>query len=331
MSSTIHRTPKSSGKQSLFFNDLASPGTARRNGSGKAAAVSALRRENFATSDLPPPPMFTLEDRSDYSPESGIPYHPVVSPESSSNPRTPAQTPFKIFSTSLSKSSKPNSNLSPSSHALMGNQQLQNKQSTEGSSNRWSSGGRSDGGGDDKRKGPVQGVVHHQPWALITLPSPREVVRPEIQRNSLSVGNLDEEEWVTVYGFSPSDTNVILQEFEKCGVILRHVPGPRDANWIHILYQSRAYADKALNKNGMQINGSLIIGVKPVDPMQRQALSERPNNLGFVPSSRSSEVMAFKPSDRLQNGSRKSSESGGTMATSSKSMVSKIADLMFGV
>lgn len=37
--------------------------------------------------------------------------------------------------------------------------------------------------------------------------------------------------------FLPADTNLILREFEKCGVILKHVPGPRDANWMHILYQ----------------------------------------------------------------------------------------------
>lgn len=37
--------------------------------------------------------------------------------------------------------------------------------------------------------------------------------------------------------FPPSDTNLVFREFEKCGVILKHVPGPRDANWMHILYQ----------------------------------------------------------------------------------------------
>lgn len=39
------------------------------------------------------------------------------------------------------------------------------------------------------------------------------------------------------FRFSPADTNLVLREFEKCGVILKHVPGPRDANWMHILYQ----------------------------------------------------------------------------------------------
>ncbi|KVH92945.1 hypothetical protein Ccrd_004989 [Cynara cardunculus var. scolymus] len=288
MSSTIHRTPKSSIRQSLFFNDLASPGTARRNASGKftttsqAAAVSAVWRENFSTSDLPPPPMFTLEDRSHYSLKSGIPDYPVVSPEPSSNPRTPAQTPSKLFSTS-----------SPSHRSLI------QRGISNCRVNRVLSGEEGAiGGGDDKGEGPVQGAVHHQPWVMIT-----EVARPEIQRNSLPVGNLDEEEWVTVYGFSRFKFGVI---FVNCNILLT--------------IQSQAYAEKVLNKDGMQINGSLIIG----------ALSSRSNNLGFVLSSRSSEVIALS-SDRLRNGSRNARESGGTMATSAKSMVSKISDLMFVV
>lgn len=30
---------------------------------------------------------------------------------------------------------------------------------------------------------------------------------------------------------------MVLREFEKCGVISKHVHGPSNANWIHILYQ----------------------------------------------------------------------------------------------
>jgi nuclear pore complex protein Nup53 len=37
--------------------------------------------------------------------------------------------------------------------------------------------------------------------------------------------------------FLPGDTNLVLREFEKCGIVLKHVLGPRDANWMHILYQ----------------------------------------------------------------------------------------------
>uniref|UniRef100_A0A452ZKK7 RRM Nup35-type domain-containing protein n=1 Tax=Aegilops tauschii subsp. strangulata TaxID=200361 RepID=A0A452ZKK7_AEGTS len=53
-----------------------------------------------------------------------------------------------------------------------------------------------------------------------------------------SEGKADGEEWVTVFGFSLRDTNLVLREFEKCGVILRHHSGPREGNWIHILYQA---------------------------------------------------------------------------------------------
>lgn len=231
---------------------------------------------------------------------------------------------------------------------MFGNQQshtFQNQnhnQSPSGTSSWWSA-----GGGDDKGKGsgspsgsPVDGVVHRQPGALVILPPPREVARPELQRNSLPVGTIDEEEWVTVYGFSPADTNLVLREFEKCGVILKHVLGPRDSNWMHILYQSRFDAQKALSKNGMQLNGALIIGVKPVDPMQRQALTDRINNHGgFMPlppptTARTSETSAFKSSTRssyLQNGNANTSQSGGTMASPSKSLVYKVMDLMFGL
>ncbi|XP_052175637.1 nuclear pore complex protein NUP35 [Diospyros lotus] len=341
MSSTVQRTPKS-GRQSLLFHDLATPVSTRRGGGssaaaakftspGQAAAVSALWRENFSSSDLPPPPVFTLEDRSDFSPESGIPDFPV-SPEVKSDPRTPVTGSGREFSTPKSKSEV------STSYALIGGQ-LQRQQNLVSSLSWWSPGkSGASGEQEDKGKGsPVEGIV--QPGALITLPPPREVARPEIHSNSSPVGNLDEEEWVTVYGFSPGDTNLVLREFEKCGVILKHIPGPRDANWMHILYQNRSDANKALSKNGMQINGVLIVGVKPVDPAQRQVLNERMNNPGFMslppqPWSKSSESNPLRASSTpyyLQNGNTGARQSSGTIASPAKSVVSKIMDLMFGI
>lgn len=336
MSTTVHRNPKSGTRQSLFFHDLASPVSTRRGvgGSGKfttpgqAAAVSALWRENFATTDLPPPPVFTLEDRSDLSPESGFPDYPI-SPETKSDPRTPFQSSSgRGFSTP----SKGKGEAASTSY--------NNQQSPVGSLNWWSTPGKSGGGsgeGEEKGKGsPVEGVV--QPGALITVPQPREVARPEMQRNAVNVGSLDEEEWITAYGFSPGDTNLVLREFEKCGVVLKHVPGPRDANWMHILYQNRSDAQKALRKDGMQINGVLIVGVKPVDPSQRQFLTERLKNQGFMPIppplGKTPEPNTSRASPHphyLQNGSNTPRQSAGTIATPAKSVVSKIMDLMFGV
>ncbi|KAK6914847.1 RNA-recognition motif (RRM) Nup35-type domain [Dillenia turbinata] len=316
MSATVNRTaPKSGRAQSLFFQDLASPVSARRakfSSPGQAAAVSALWRENFASSDLPPPPVFTLEDRSDFSPESGIPDYPL-SPEIRSESRTPtAGSGRGEFSTLVVK----NKSEASTSNAVVGGQQ--NQQSPL-SSSWWSPGpGKASSDQEDKGKGsPVEGVV--QPGALITLPPPREVARPELQRNSFPAGNLDEEEWVTVYGFFPGDTNLVLREFEKCGLILKH---------------NRSDAQKALSKNGMQINGALIIGVKPIDPMQRQALNERINNPGFLtlppPSSRSSEQMpsgaTIRPNYLSNGGSVR--QSTGAIASPAKSVVSKIMDLI---
>ncbi|CAN4086857.1 unnamed protein product [Withania somnifera] len=334
--STAVRTPKT-GRQSLFFQDLATPISSRKsvskfNTPGQAAAVSALWRENFATSDLPPPPVFTLEDRSDVSPELGIPDY-ITSPEVKSDPRTPVQASGREFSTPKSKSQ------ASTSYALMSKQQ-QSQQSPLPSLTWWSpTKGNGSAEQDDKGKGsPVEGVIN--PGALITLHPPREVARPEIRKNSIPVGYLNEEEWVTVYGFSPIDTNSVLREFEKCGVILKHIPGPRDANWMHILYQNRADAQKALNKNGMPINGVLMIGVKPVDPAQRQALNDKLKKQGFIPlphapSSRSNDPTPFRTSSQpyyLQNGSNNSvKQSSGTVATPARSVVSKIVDLMFGV
>lgn len=102
-----------------------------------------------------------------------------------------------------------------------------------------------------------------------------------------------------------------------------------------LLVQNRFDAQKALSKNGMQINGVLIVGVKPLDPMQRQALSERVNNQGFMTlPPQPSELNTLKAPSRpyyLQNGSTNTRQSGGAIASPTKSLVSKIMDLMFGV
>lgn len=327
----MQRTPRS-GRQTLFVNDLATPVSSRRgkfSTPGQAAAVSALWRENFASSDLPPPPVFTLEDRSDFSSEMGILDY-AMSPETKSDPRSPIQNPSQEFSPLLKNISESNP-----SNPLSASQQNQ-----QGSlSLNWWSLGKSISNQEEQGKGsPVEGVV--QPGALITLPPQREVARPEMKKSSFPAGSLNEEEWVTVYGFSPTDANLILREFEKCGVILKHVPGPRNANWMHILYQNRADAHKALSKNGVPVNGVLIVGVKPVDPIQRQALNERANNQGFMPLpppsySLNSEQSLLNTGARpyyLQNGTTTNAvKQSGAIAFPEKSLVSKVMDLMFGV
>ncbi|RZC92276.1 hypothetical protein C5167_026909 [Papaver somniferum] len=101
--------------------------------------------------------------------------------------------------------------------------------------------------------------------------SPEEVV---VKAEALKdTEHLDEEEWVTVVGFSKKDIQLVLRKFEKYGEILDHVRTP-GTNWMHILYQNRSDAHKVLTKSWLQINGGLIVGVKPVDPIQRKTLNE---------------------------------------------------------
>ncbi|KAL9250754.1 Nuclear pore complex protein NUP35-like protein [Drosera capensis] len=325
-SSTPLKTPKSTRQsQSLLFSDLASPSplSSRRPTSGQAAAVSALWRENFSSSDLPPPPIFTLDDRSEFSPETGVgsEYPLGFSPEGRS------ATPVR-------------------GSGGGGSERGRGKGEVLGLN--WWSPGKGGGGGsvgeEEKGKGsPVEGVLQGE-RALITVPVPREVARPEGRRSVSGSGGgvvngaVDEEEWVTVYGFPPADTNLVLREFEKCGVILKHVPGPRNANWMHILYQNRSDAQRALSKNGMLVDRILIVGVKPADPLQQLVLNERINNQGFMtlplPSpSRSSEPTPSKPAKPyyVSNGTGSSKQPTGAIASPEKSVVSKIMDLMFGL
>ncbi|KAI3907419.1 hypothetical protein MKX01_036336 [Papaver californicum] len=106
----------------------------------------------------------------------------------------------------------------------------------------------------------------------IKLPKPEVVVKPELVENSLPAENLDEEEWVTVYGFTYGDKESVLQEFGKCGIILDY---DQSGNWMHILYQYQSEAQKALSKSGKHIKKDLIVGVNSVDAIQKQALNGR--------------------------------------------------------
>ncbi|KAJ6838589.1 putative nuclear pore complex protein NUP35 [Iris pallida] len=284
MSASAHRksSPDRRHQQSVFFRDLASPiSSSHRLASrfatpDQASIVSALWRDNLssaAAADPPPPPAFTLDDRLDFSPEPDLllPHPSTPEPASASAPTPKRNHP---------------STPSPARAA----------ERSPGSGSWWSPMrvGSEDMAVAGRSGSPVEGVVQQkQPGELLMLPPPREVARPEMRSNLPMVpaaggGGMDEEEWVTVYGFFPGDTNLVLREFEKCGVILKHIPGTRDANWMHILYQNSYDAQKAVGKNGMQLNSALIVGVKPVDPVQRQYLNEKLNGSahgGFMVSS----------------------------------------------
>jgi nuclear pore complex protein Nup53 len=99
-------------------------------------------------------------------------------------------------------------------------------------------------------------------------------------------------------------------------------------------------------KHGQQLNSVLIIGVKPVDPWQRQYLNEdtSENYQGSATVSFPSQPVAASafstrnglaplPSSSMPNGScnESSRSSSGAIASPAKSVLSKAMDLMFGL
>eukprot|EP01080_Neovahlkampfia_damariscottae_P003350 gene3350-5897_t len=84
-----------------------------------------------------------------------------------------------------------------------------------------------------------------------------------------------EQNWITVFGFTPKQTGFVLKQFGLYGEILEHKVG--NGNWMHIKYKKNIQAQKALSKNGKIFN-SLMIGV--VECIDKDIINEKYN--GFV-------------------------------------------------
>ncbi|XP_051209518.1 nuclear pore complex protein NUP35 isoform X1 [Lolium perenne] len=309
-------------RQSPFFRDLASPIPSHRAG-GSRFAPSGANATPSATP--PPPPLFTLDDRfaaADFSPDpTASDLLPVAG---SPSPRA-AGAGSRSPSWDRSRASAPGS--------------------------------------------PMDGVVEPRK-EMLALPAPSSPCTPPPPATTMAAeapspvtpatatarteppateGKGDCEEWVTVFGFSLRDTNLVLREFEKCGVILRHHSGPREGNWIHILYQHSYDARKALQRNGIQLSSGVIIGVKHIDPTHRQQLDDRFTgiNQGRFMVSLPSKSLALKStgaSNQLGALPRpydpKSStnvvrdagrRATGSVAAPAKSIVTNVMDLIFGI
>lgn len=68
--------------------------------------------------------------------------------------------------------------------------------------------------------------------------------------------------WVTVFGFPPSSTSIVLAQFASCGTIIdkKH---PTQGNWMHVKFSSLHEVAKALAINGKVISNCIMIGVRP--------------------------------------------------------------------
>lgn len=103
-------------------------------------------------------------------------------------------------------------------------------------------------------------------------PSPTQLDPFYTQGESLSSPphNLDDT-WVTVFGFPPSATSYVLQEFAIYGQIVKYITAStgqqqqsnnnEQGNWLHLRYQTRMQAQKAMSKNGKVLGGQFMVGV----------------------------------------------------------------------
>lgn len=95
-----------------------------------------------------------------------------------------------------------------------------------------------------------------------TVLSPAQVDPFYTQGDALSSEDQLDETWVTVFGFPAASASYILLQFAQYGNILKHVMS-KNGNWMHIHYQSKLQARKALSKDGKIFGDTIMIGVKP--------------------------------------------------------------------
>lgn len=95
-----------------------------------------------------------------------------------------------------------------------------------------------------------------------TPPSPAQIDPFYTQGESLTADDELDETWVTVFGFPPAASSYILQQFSQYGNVLEHKVTSK-GNWVHIHYQSKLQAKKALSKSGRIFGDQIMVGVTP--------------------------------------------------------------------
>ncbi|XP_075033038.1 nucleoporin NUP35-like [Mixophyes fleayi] len=79
--------------------------------------------------------------------------------------------------------------------------------------------------------------------------------------------------WVTVFGFSRDTASYILLQFAEYGNVIKHVMS-ENGNWMHIQFQTKLQAKKALRKDGWIFANCISIGVRPCIDESVMASSE---------------------------------------------------------
>jgi len=239
--------------------------------------VSSPQSPGFPGSSYPGPPLHSLSISSpthhtpsypSYGQHTPQPQHnqsgflpsylmgdPVLSSPSTNH--RPMVSPNKLtrsLSTQQNPSSAPQTPLP--GHSLRGPQLLKENSSSMPRSNR------------DKPGGPPTNSLLFTPNRSVSTPSnfqnsmmspaPSTITSP--QEVLATPDHSPIETWVTVWGFPPSSVSFILSELSMCGTVLQHIMPP-NSNWMHVRFQTRMQANKAVARNGCVLGGSIMVGI----------------------------------------------------------------------
>lgn len=95
---------------------------------------------------------------------------------------------------------------------------------------------------------------------LSAIPPPMQSLTPAAGSHGATVIGYEpapqyQDVWITVFGFSQHDTPLILREMGKCGDILQWGTfGQPAANYLHMQFQNKFAAQRALLRNGEQLS-----------------------------------------------------------------------------
>lgn len=159
-------------------------------------------------------------------------------------------------------------------------------------------------------------------------------------------------QWVTVFGFLPSDVNTVLSHISsRARIVDKHPPPQPQNNWIHLKCASEQEARRALTCNGSIVSGLIMIGVIPCTDEGVVLGSEKENraklngNIRSLPSiSRLNQSSDFSMSPIMNRRQKLRSLAAGynqhlspqpsqlpdDVPQKSSSLVSKAMEYMFG-
>ena len=131
--------------------------------------------------------------------------------------------------------------------------------------------------------------------------------------------------WVTAFGFNRNEVQLVLKELSKCGDICNwgYFSSSSSTNFIHIQYQNKHAAQRALLRSGELLSPALILGVKPLDPRHRLAIDEQLNGV-------TNQVPVSLPSMVESRASQRMDVLSET-TPAPKTAVSKIVEFVFGL